>query len=224
MEQLRKRLINPLSSLKSGDIKEIENKFGEIAKRLICKYCIKTDTEIFRFAELEFYYYKKDVWDQEWNGVTYPRNKNIGELFFHYSGVDICFQTHLDDEEGYVEFGGILIRSLFVLDENRKLQHLHAGPLYCANLMLNSCDNTLPQLDIAEEINCEIKPAVRFGIEKAEREREEKADFKLCFYIDSINDYQLNWKEASKRSVWNVKEGKFVVSKRNYARERFNIK
>lgn len=224
MEQLKERLTNPLSGFKSRDHKGIESVFSEIANCLICDYCIKTDTKIFRFAEIEFYYFKRGEWDQEWNSVTYPRNKNAGELFFHYSGVDICFQTHLDGEGGYIDFGGILIRSLIEIDENRRPQQLHAGPQYCANLMLNACNDTLPKLDVAEGINCEIKTAIRFGIEKAEREREEKADFNLCFYIDSINDNQLNWNEASKRNDWNIKEGRFIVAKRNYARERFNLK
>ena len=224
MEQLKVRLTNPLSGFKSGDFKGIERKFREIANSLFCNYCIKTDTKILRFAEIEFYYFKKGEWDQEWNNVTYPRKKNLGELFFHYSGVDVCFQTHLDDEGGYVEFGGILIRSLIELDENGKILHLHAGPQYCANLMLNSCNTTLPRLAIAKVINCETKSAVRFGIEKAEREREEKADFRLCFFIDQFNSDELNWKEASESKDWNIKEGKFKVTKRNYARERFNIK
>ena len=224
MEQLRERLTNPLSGFKSRDYKEIERIFSEIANCLICDYCIKTDTKIFRFAEIEFYYFKKGEWDQEWNSVTYPRNKKLGELFFHYSGVDICFQTHLDNEGGYVEFGGILIRSLIELDEKGKFQHLHAGPQYCANLMLNSCNTTLPQLATAEKINCEIKSAVRFGIEKAEREREEKTDFKLCFFIDQFNSDKLHWEKASERNDWSIKEGKFKVIKRNYARERFNTK
>ena len=117
-----------------------------------------------------------------------------------------------------------MITLVIELDENGRPQHLHAGPQYSANFMLNSCNDTLPKLDVAEEINCEIKTAVRFGIEKTEREREEKADFNLCYYIDCINDNQLNWKEASKRNDWNIEEGRFIVAKRNYARERFNMK
>lgn len=224
MEQLKNKLINPLTGLESSNLKMIENEFSIIANSLICNYCMKADTRIFRFAEIEFYYHMKGVWDQEWNRVTYPRNKNAGELFYHYSGVDICFQTHLDGEGGYIDFGGILIRSLIEVDENGRPQQLHAGPQYCANLMLNACNETLPKLDVAEGINCRIKTAIRFGIEKAEREREEKADFNLCFYIDSINDNQLNWNEASKRNDWNIKEGRFIVAKRNYARERFKLK
>ena len=224
MEKLRTTLLNPLSGLKSREFKDVENEFSKIAKSLFCNYCIKTDTKIFRFAEIEFYYYKKDLWDQEWNRVTYPRNKDAGELFFHYSGVDICFQTHLDDKGGYLEFGGILIRSLIELDDNGALQHLHAGPQYCANVMLNSCNCKLPQLDVVDEINCEMKSAVRFGIEKNKREHEEKDEFKLCFYIDQFNSSELNWKEASKRNEWDIKEGRFKFVKRNYARERFNMR
>ncbi len=223
IEQLKKKLTNPLRGLIPKNLTDVEERFMEIAKNLFENYCLKSDTKAFRFAEIEFYYYKKggrcnldEEWVEKWNKVTYPRDKNAGELFFHYSGVDICFQSIFKDNN--VEFGGILIRS--VLEEDEETTKLHAGPQYCANLILNSCVNHLPQLaelEVTKRKECELKTAVRFGIDKAEREREEKDDFRLCFYLDN-----LNWEKASERTVWNTKQGEYKERTRNYEKERFS--
>ena len=223
MEHLRKLLSNPLSEVKTKNPIKIEDAFYNIAKHLFNEYCIKNDTKIFRFAEVEFYYYKKDEWDEDWTKVTYPRNKNAGELFFHYSGVDICFQCHINENDNNnVEFGGILIRSLVEVDDNGRLLKLHAGPQYCANLILNTSREQFPKLTKATEFGCDLQRTIRFGIEKSEREREEKDGFNLCFYINHFESDLLNWNETSKRIDWNIKENKYKESKRNYARDRFN--
>lgn len=223
MEYLRKLLSNPLSEVKAINLIDIEDEFYNIAQQLFNKYCIKNDTKTFRFAEIECYYYKKNEWEEDWTQVTYPRNKNAGELFFHYSGVDICFQCHVDENNSdNVEFGGILIRSLIEVDDYGRLLKLHAGPQYCANILLNTCNKELPQLNKAKEVKCDLQRTIRFGIEKSAREREEKDDFKLCFYINQFESDLLNWQETSKRIEWKIKEGKYKESKRNYARDRFH--
>lgn len=218
MTQLKKMLINPLTGLEPDNLVDVKNRFKKIAKTLFENYCLKSGNKTFRFAEIEFYYYKKDKWDEEWNKVTYPRNKNAGELFFHYSGADICFQCHFDDngkDDNIVEYGGILIRS--VIEEDGDILKLHAGPQYCANLILNSCNNIFPELERAKKIECGLETAVRYGINEKERKLEEDNDFMLCFYLDNIN-----WEEASKRIVWDTKQSKYKEMKRNYERERFS--
>ncbi len=142
MDELKRLLTNPFEGLGFEEYDMIQDKCSKIAEELFFNYGIKCgDNKIYRFAEIEFYYYRKDKcginnFDANWNRETYPRNKNAGDLFFHYSGIDICFQCQFDEnvlEGEYGEFGGILIRSL--LYENKIL----AGPLFCANTMfLNS--------------------------------------------------------------------------------------
>ena len=89
--------------------------FKEIADCLIHDNIIVCGNRFFRLAEVEFYYYDKNCLDNEWNRKTYPRTKKeAGKLFFHYSGVDICFPSDF----GSGKFGGILIRSLY--DESAK--------------------------------------------------------------------------------------------------------
>ena len=163
---IRKALQEPLEE---NNGKSIEEKFEVIAKNLIHNFYIKCGRKNYFFAEIEFYYYDRDNFNQEWNRETYPRtDKKAGDLFFHYSGCDICFDS--DFEKG--KFGGILIRSLYDKTENRYI----TGPTVCANEILNCCSTLRlwPIIHPAEGINeCEIpNPIKRYGIE----------DVLLCYY------------------------------------------
>ena len=229
MKQIKAKLKNPLSGLGRENMTSLKKRFYDIAKTLFEDYCFKCDTKIFRFAEIEFYYYKKDhsnsiQWDDEWNEETYPRNKDAGELFFHYSGVDICFQCRFDEDgiDDNVEFGGILIRSIIEVDNSDRLIKLHAGPQYCANLMLNSCKNQLPELVKAKHMSFDkLEQTVRFGINCEEKQKEQNDNLELCYYINQFNGVSLKWKTASERFGWDMKNGKYKLLKRNYKRERF---
>lgn len=205
---------------------DFQNECMKIANDLFSNYGIKCGNKIFRFAEIEFYYYKKeemaenDNWDKEWNKETYPRNKKAGELFFHYSGVDICFECNFEEKERnneYGEFGGILIRSLF--DGERIL----AGPLFCANTMLNACVDNIPKVDPVKHIEYkegDIQTKRRFGIQSDKDTT--NMPFELCFYIASINGKQLDedWSKTSERIGWDKKGKKFRKITRNYKKDR----
>lgn len=211
------KLQHPFDGLESTNINSIQNKCTEIAKELFCNYGIKCGDKIFRFAEIEFYYYKKEEsgnnnWDSQWNKETYPRNKNAGDFFFHYSGVDICFQCDFiekekDDELG--EFGGILIRSL--LDGEKVL----AGPLFCANAMLNACKEHMPRLVPIDPQECELEQTTRYGI-SCDEQQEKGKDLFLCYYRKN-----LDWKKVSERIGWDKKKRKFKKITRNYNNDRF---
>lgn len=207
---------------------DFQNECMRIANDLFSNYGIKCGNKIFRFAEIEFYYYKKDGlvananWDKDWNKETYPRNKKAGELFFHYSGVDVCFECNYeekerDNEDG--EFGGILIRSLF------DGQDILAGPLFCSNTMLNACIDSIPKVipinEIAERIEYkegDIQTRRRFGIQSDKDTI--NMPFELCFYVASINGKQLDWSKTSKRIGWDKKDKKFRKKSRNYKKDR----
>ena len=193
-----------------------------MAKMLFENYCIKCEDKVFRFAEIEFYYYRKEEssrynLDAPWNKETYPRNKKAGKLFFHYSGADICFECHFDEKEknnDYAIYGGILIRSL--RDGNRLL----AGPLYCANMMLNSCNEKMPELAPTEHQQCIFCTATRCGI-SSDKTQEEGKKLYLCYYLTHVENEELNWQKTSERIAWDKKSEKFKKSTRNYLVERF---
>lgn len=180
--------------------------FEEIANCLIQDYHIVCGKRTFRLAEIEFYYYDKSCLNNEWNQKTYPRTeKEAGKLFFHYSGVDICFPSNF----GSGKFGGILIRSLY--DESTK-QYI-SGPLLCANEMLNACSETgeWPQIKISNNQKCNILQTSRYGIKY---ESEGFTDT-LCFYDEGVAKT-----ETTKYETWDFKEGKVKYNSRNY-RKRF---
>ncbi len=211
------KLQHPFDGLESKNINSIQSECTKIAKELFCNYGIKCDDKTFRFAEIEFYYYKKEEsgnnnWNSQWNKETYPRDKNAGDFFFHYSGVDICFQCNFiekekDDEFG--EFGGILIRSL--LDGEKVL----AGPLFCANAMLNACKEHMPRLVPVDSQKCELEQTTRYGISCDEKQEKGKELF-LCYYRKD-----LDWNHVSERIRWDKKKRNFKKITRNYNNDRF---
>ncbi|MBO4577707.1 MAG: hypothetical protein J5688_03245 [Paludibacteraceae bacterium] len=215
LDDLKKDLRNPLSGLKQGDWVKIQNKFEQIARNLFEDFAIQCGEKQFRLAEIEFYYYKKGEWNEDWNKETYPRtNKQAGELFFHYSGIDLCFESHLvkeDNIEYNPEFGGILIRSL--LDGNNIL----SGPSYCANIMLNACTDNLPKLVCAAHKNFNYHPAKRYNIPS---DNQEKMKLKLCYYADAVDGEKLDWTKTSIRKEWDKKAERLKLVNRNYFNER----
>lgn len=185
-------------------IKSAED-FESLATEIINNYCIDCGDKKYRFAEIEFYYYDKnnEHFDKEWNHKTYPRTeKKAGDLFFHYSGVDICFDCSF--EKGC--FGGILIRSLF--DEEK--QRYITGPLLCANEILNSCSSIRkwPIIERTTNRACEIDTTTRYGI----------FDVRLCFFDKRLKEKLVNsFEEAS----WDYKKQCPKKITRNYS-NRFN--
>ena len=68
--------------------------------------------------DIEFYWFSKNHKDT----ITYPRNCNAGDWFFHNSGVDLAFDSYVSTSvkngkrkpvlDGTERFGGILIRGI----------------------------------------------------------------------------------------------------------------
>lgn len=165
--------------------KDIQEKFENIANKLMKEFCLLCGEKKFYFAEIEFYYYDKARFNDEWNWVTYPRTgKKAGDLFFHYSGFDICFDSSFDDGK----FGGILIRSL--KEENGTYI---TGPSVCLLDVLNTCSES-GKLPVIKEDDgnkeCEIGISInRYGIQNDTKP--------LCFY-----DKKLFEKYTSKNNCY----------------------
>lgn len=160
MEEIIEYLENPL---RNSDVKDA---FGRIAKKLFQEYCIDCNGTEYYFAEIEFYYYEEGKWDKNWNDVTYERNANAGALFYHLSGVDICFLSTLKKEKGKKigSGGGILIRSIW---DGKNKESLIVGPLTCANKILNACKGgSMPKLKHFGQRECMPKETYRYLGEK----------------------------------------------------------
>lgn len=205
-------LENPFDKITTKD--DFQNKCKEIAKELIYNFCIDCGTKKYRFAEIEFYYYNgnKSQFREEWNEKTYARNnKKAGDLFFHYSGVDICFKSDFKERT----FGGILIRSLVEKMDNGKERYI-TGPLLCVNEILNSCapKETWPIIKRADKRECNIGKTNRYGIKY---KKDPNFEDGLCFYDKNL---ELESMTATKFKgiSWNFKSAAPKDLQRNYKR------
>ena len=138
-----------LKDLKIGKILEETPKdssgdydFTLLAEEIMKRIYIDNGNYKYHPIEIEFYIYDKE---KHPDVLVYPRDaKEAGTIFFHMSGIDICFKSSIKDGQ----FGGILIRSV-ERDSDKKQ---FGGPLICKNEILNSakgkctaylCDNNL---------------------------------------------------------------------------------
>ena len=180
------------------DFKEIEKfqvYFDEIAKYIFGNVAIvisDSDSEQVRYylEEIEFYYNNlptkiidstksKEITDEEKNKIrhfscTYKRDKKACQLFWHYSGVDVCFQSYMEQNC----YGGILIRSVTkeYTDKNgNSIKELITGPLRCANEIMNQCvekeNNSIPRVIEVPRYDKHyvIRSTIRQGIENTKR-------------------------------------------------------
>lgn len=203
-------LKNPFDGI--SNYESFKAKCRDIAGELFTSYGIECNNKIFRLAEIEFYYYDseqylKDPSHHKWQEVTYPRNDyKGGELFYHLSGIDICFDSQYNEESG--RFGGILIRS--VKDGDKII----AGPLNCKDEILNACKNgEMPKL-IEVSGKQEIEPAQTYrSLGKTGTDTHDG----LCFYDASIK--KGNWNP--KRDRFDTKTGNTESKKSSYNTSKF---
>lgn len=183
-------LEKPFDELKEGDVDKLDKfqkRCKDIATSLFRYYGIKCGDTIFRFSEIEFYYYEKGKWEEDWNKITYARDGyKGGDLFFHLSGVDICFDSSCTCNNGQGKFGGILVRS--IIDESNNLT---TGPLNTMSCILNKCKgSSMPCLVILEKKNYRhiIPMEIHRALGKKDMEKFENNNKKLCFYDGSIRE------------------------------------
>ena len=173
-----------------SSIAQFQEYFDRIAKYILGHVAIvigdSNSKQIkYYLEEIEFYYNNGKIPEEEitftkdkkekkekknYFSCTYKRERDAKQLFWHYSGVDICFQS---DETCY---GGILIRSL-TKEYDNEVKELIAGPLRCSNELINQgvLSNSIPRIDEIKwstdrnvSIN-NIGSTVRKGIENADR-------------------------------------------------------
>ena len=204
-------LKNPFDGI--SNYESFKAKCRDIASKLFNNYGIKCNNKIFRLAEIEFYYYDseqylKDRINLKWQEVTYPRDGyEAGQLFYHLSGIDICFDSQYKEKSG--KSGGILIRSI------KDGEKIIAGPLNSKDEILNACKNgEMPKL-IEVSGKQEIEPAQTYrSLGKTGTDIHDG----LCFYDASI-------KKAIgtlKRDRFDTKTGRIESKKSSYNTSKFN--
>ena len=209
MEEIIELLKNPFDGL--SDYESIKKKCEEIAQKLFDNNGIKCGDKTFRFAEIEFYYYDREKYLEnpdlfKWQEVTYPRDGyEAGQLFYHLSGIDICFDSQYNKEE--VNFGGILIRS--IKDGDRII----AGPLNCKDTILNACKNgEIPKFTEAPEKQIKLAQTYR-SLGKTGTDIHDG----LCFFDGSLVKDDWN----PKRDRFDTKTGRIESKKSSYDTSKF---
>lgn len=175
--------------------------YEEIAKKLLFESCIrKKDTFtkkdiLYRFAEIEFYYWNRDNHQQDKS--TYPRKCNVGDWFFHYSGVDIAFQTKFDEvnPDELTEFGGILIRGLVKYeDDSPHPVCVIGGPLVCCMELFNNMES-IPTIEALPEDKRDERQMNRRCRVNIKDEEELKTDG-FGFFLKEVH-----WENGERRIV-----------------------
>ena len=193
-------------------IKEFQDYFDKIAKYIFGNVAICAGGVLYHLAEIEFYYKNANV-NTDTFTRTYKRDRKAGQLFWHYSGVDICFST-LDNQQSY---GGILIRSMLkeVKAGNKVQYELMTGPMRCANELINQCvkseNGKLPFLAISSiKVENDIIATIRQGVETSpsgstKEEIENRWKNKniesipcFCYYLKRTRD---EWNHMGKKYV-----------------------
>jgi hypothetical protein len=185
-------------------IDEFQKLFDSIAKYVLSNLVIKVGNTTYIPVEIELYYRNSKVDKKESFKRTYNRDCQAGELFLHYSGLDICFVS----DKNTKCCGGILIRSL--IKPTQQEQKVIPGPLRCANELLNNCfkQKTLPKISVEKnDIKKGIYKTIRQGIETGEKFEQIRKDYfthrkhtsqilpLFAYYIEGTdwpNDYSAN--------------------------------
>ena len=181
--------------------------FNEIAKNLMFNYIIKKGKTRFAIIEIEFYLYS----DKHQDYITYPRNIDAGNWFFHSSGVDLTFQSkgislkYHDGKEQYTlqkdaSFGGILIRGLYNLnskENNNENDKYIFGPQKCVNLLWDNFN--------AFESSNEEYPVLIPATKEDEISKSKFVWCKRCINIEDKN-------KLDKITKWSKRLGKADIS------------
>ena len=221
MEKLIEKLKNPFDGLKKD---EFQDKCFDIAIDLFCNYYINCNGKVYYLTEIEFYYWDKDNWNEEWNRITYPRISEAKDLFFHLSGVDICFESYYNEKEldDEARFGGILIRA--IRDDKGIIT---AGPWNCMLKVLNECKGRqMPQIkSLKTACNSieNIKKTYRSLSDKDMKEEiamSKETPLNLCFYDHRYLNVKNQLK--TKKVALDKNLGKLKCNTSSYKTDRFN--
>ena len=216
MEDLTKMMTDPFNGLKENGCDGFKKKCKEIADILFCNYYIDCNGKKYYFAELEFYYWDMNLLDEKWNRVTYPRISEAGKLFYHLSGVDICFESYYNNKQlnEDARFGGVLIRAIRCND------CIIAGPWNCMLELLNECNgDKMPELKHSKG-SCIQKDVIKEtyrALGEDDRKEDKKHGLNLCFYDSSIKQ----WNHTKVRL--NKQSGRLQEYQSKYNIERFDL-
>ena len=196
------------------------DKLKELAKKLMNEYCIYNGQYHYRPIEIEFYIYDKDKHADE---HVYYRNKKAGELFFHYSGMDICFESaspQPNNGNKDVRFGGILIRALERIGSDNQL---FGGPLVCMCEIINTATEKckVEKRPISES---EKKDIVPFGQRVGIKAKNEEDTIYRFVRKDILDELKYKRRCFSSRDSFDFKKKTYKQKSSSYKIEKYTPK
>lgn len=180
----------------------IDGKLKELAEILMNEYCIINGQHSYRPIEIEFYIYDKDKHPDE---HVYRRDAKAGRVFFHKSGMDICFASSIENGR----FGGILIRAF-----EREDGICFGGPRICSYEVLNTASNICSIVPCKEKGSYRTVASKRIGITEW---HDSKSNWKDKYY-----DKKYRFVRANQKSIvmefdgFNFRKTTFVKNKKTY--------
>ncbi|MDY0104735.1 MAG: hypothetical protein RBS07_17510 [Lentimicrobium sp.] len=102
----------------SDSVLSIQASFDPIAEDLITNWNLKVNDELFSFTELEFYFFKYNVHEEN---TTHDHDHEKGEWRFHRQGLDITFSATESSDGGNL-LRGIKSGNEFINDPIRVLE------------------------------------------------------------------------------------------------------
>lgn len=181
---------------------KLQEYFYKIAKILFENYQIAKGNTRYDFEEIEFYLYTEKHQD---NNHVYPRVCDAGEWFVHYSGVDLTFQTYIDNENRVTQCGGILIRRIKKVGEASV-----GGPLRCLMELFNGQDDPILVKKSHQDVVFDCTP--RIGIKNANVQDEQI----YRFVVNKNSDIETVCPQYIKDRIV-VKEKKYKYEPKLYA-------
>lgn len=157
------KLDEPFTALDDKNPNDASMEFQKIAKKLFEEYQIAKGNTRYDFEEIEFYLYTEKHKD---NNHVYPRLCQAGEWFVHYSGVDLTFQTLLEDKK-ITQCGGILIRRIKKVGEESV-----GGPLRCLMELFNGQEEPILVKKQKQEIRFDATPRIGIKNNNVQDERQ----------------------------------------------------
>lgn len=198
----------------------IDTDIKELAKELMNEYCIYNGQYHYRPIEIEFYIYDKD---KHADTHVYYRNKKAGELFFHYSGMDICFESSSPQPNNGnkdVRFGGILIRALERIGSDNQL---FGGPLVCMCEIINTATEKckVEKRPISES---EKKDIVPFGQRVGIKEKNKEDTIYRFVRKDILDELKYKRRCFSSRDSFDFKKKTYKQKSSSYKIEKYTPK
>lgn len=199
---------------------DIDTDIKELVKELMNEYCIYNGQYHYRPIEIEFYIYDKD---NHADTHVYYRNKKAGELFFHYSGMDICFESSSPQPNNGnkdVRFGGILIRALERVGSDNQL---FGGPLVCMCEIINTATEKC-KVEKSPISESEKKDIVPFGQRVGIKAKNEEDTFYYKEYRFVRKDILNELKCFSSRDSFDFKKKTYKQKSSSYKIEEYTPK